>query len=249
MVDRSGGHHDGTTRVPDSPAIAPARAAIHVVSKGSCRLALGVSMTVGAGCRCSPAGRSGCWRNHLSPALSTLDRSSDSSCRTSPTMMREGRIRSLLDHAPQLDLAGALGVGLPALHGDDVGQGHLQLEDFLRGHDRSRGGTAAARQLSSVVLPGAVARLRSVSAPMPSARGGLSGLTLRLERSKTGSRRDVLEKPMGTVVVIAVFVALLLLVSWRVLRRRPPGDPLADRRGHRSLYPGPVVQQRRPPTR
>jgi len=40
---------------------------------------------------------------------------------------------------------------------------------------------------------------------------------------------------MGTVVVICVIVALLLLVSWRVLRRRPPGDPSADPQGHRTF--------------
>src|SRR5215207_10768614 len=41
----------------------------------------------------------------------------------------------LLDQSSQLDLAGALEVGLPALHRDDVRQWHLELEDLLRGHD------------------------------------------------------------------------------------------------------------------
>jgi hypothetical protein len=64
-------------------------------------------------------------------------------------MMREGRIRSLLDQAPQLDLAGALEVGLAALQRDDVGKRHLELEDLLGGDDplaRWDGGGEAVEQ-------------------------------------------------------------------------------------------------------
>jgi hypothetical protein len=40
---------------------------------------------------------------------------------------------------------------------------------------------------------------------------------------------------MGTAVIIVVIVALLLLGSWLVLRRRQgEGDPSADPQGHRT---------------
>ena len=59
----------------------------------------------------------------------------------------------LLDEPAQRDLAGALEAGLAGLHRDHVGQRHRSSKTSSQVTTRSRPGIAAARQLSSVVLP------------------------------------------------------------------------------------------------
>ena len=99
------------------------------------------------------------WIEHMpgSPEFKAIRRSRHSSCPHLPDDDPVGaHAQRLLDQAAQLDLTGALEVGLPGLHRHDVGQRDLELEDLLTLTTRSRPGTATARQLSMVVLPACV---------------------------------------------------------------------------------------------
>ena len=96
------------------------------------------------------------WMVHMpgSPLLSAMSRSRLSAWRTSPTMIREGRMRSAsLTRRRSGTSPVPSRTGLAALHRGDVAQRDLELEDLLARDDplarRDRGG----RQLSSVVLP------------------------------------------------------------------------------------------------
>ena len=93
------------------------------------------------------------WMVHMPgrPEFSAMSRSRLSSWRTSPTMMRDGRIRSAsLTSRRSLISPVPFEAGLPALHRHHVGQRDLELEDLLAGHHplpgRDRGGQAVQQR-------------------------------------------------------------------------------------------------------
>ena len=91
------------------------------------------------------------------PLFSAMSRSSDSACRTSPTMMRDGRMRSAsLTSRRSGYLPRSLEAGLPAVDARDVAQGIFSSKTSSHVITRSRDGMDAARQLSRVVLPACV---------------------------------------------------------------------------------------------
>ena len=98
------------------------------------------------------------WTDVIPPAplLSASSMSSVSAPRTSPTTIRSGRMRrTLADQIAERDRALALEVRLPALHRRPRRAASIRSSNTSSQVTmRSRAGIAAARQLSSVVLPG-----------------------------------------------------------------------------------------------
>ena len=73
------------------------------------------------------------------PVLAAWSMSSTSRPRTSPTMMRSGRMRrALRTRLPKQDLASALHVGWACLEPDDLRARDGQLGNVLNGHDSLR---------------------------------------------------------------------------------------------------------------
>ena len=100
-------------------------------------------------------GKPGVERDQQVEALLLPDLADDDARRAHP--------QRLLDQPAQLDLAGALEAGLPALHRHDVGQRDLELEDLLGGDDpllrRDGGGQAVEqRRLAGLGAAGRPAR-------------------------------------------------------------------------------------------
>ena len=90
-----------------------------------------------------------------SPLFKAMSRSRHSSWRTSPTMMRSGRIRSAsLTRRRSRTSPVPSRLGCRVCIATTSGSGTLELEDLLAGDDPLAGGNRAARQLSRVVLPG-----------------------------------------------------------------------------------------------
>ena len=89
------------------------------------------------------------WSEHMpgKPLFSAISRSRHSASRTSPTMMRDGRMRSasLTSRRSRISPVPSR-LGWRRLHRDDVGQREAELEDLLDGDDpllgRDGGGQA-----------------------------------------------------------------------------------------------------------